>query len=107
MIYDIAIQPTADKEIDDIVGYIAAHSRNNAERWLSSLIDAIYSLRRFPKRCPLAPEDAYFLAEVRHFVYGNYRIIFTIDRTTVRVLNVRHAARRPIGEEPEEDITPC
>lgn len=105
MIYRVIIQPNAAREIDDIVGYIAADSHANALRWFDGLMNRIRSLGRFPRRCPIAPENPYFREQIRHFVHGNYRIIFTIDVQTVRILHDRHAARRPLGQtdEPQAD----
>lgn len=99
MIYKVIIQPNAAQEIDQIVTYIAADSPNNARRWLDRLLDAIGKLARYPRRCPMAPESIYFQEEIRHFVYGRYRVIIAIDGQTVRVLHVRHSARRAIGED--------
>ncbi len=101
-IFRVAIQPDAAAEIDDIAAWIAAGSPVNAERWIERLLEQIQGLCRYPRRCPLAPEDAYFREEIRQLICGNYRVLYTIDRNVVRVVHVRHAARRPIGESEEE-----
>lgn len=103
MTFKVIVQPEANCEIDDIFTYIAADSPANAVRWLDRLLDEIHKLERYPRRCPLAPEDVYFDPEIRQFIYGRYRVIFTIDGKTVRVLHVRHSARRAIGEEAGEE----
>jgi plasmid stabilization system protein ParE len=69
-----------------------------AERWLDGIEDAILSLREFPNRCPLARESREFPEEIRQFLYGRragkYRILFVIRNDEVRILHVRHGARR-------------
>jgi len=54
-----------------------------------------------PERCPIVPEDDIVRMGLRHFVYGNYRILFTIAKQTqtVHVVHVRHAAQRSIDPE--------
>ncbi|MGO4883492.1 MAG: type II toxin-antitoxin system RelE/ParE family toxin [Bryobacteraceae bacterium] len=65
------------------------------------LEDAISSLAEFPRRCPLAPENTSFPFEVRHLLYGSkphvYRILFTIQGNTVRVLHIRHGRRQRLS----------
>jgi hypothetical protein len=71
---------------------------------------AISSLQEMPRRCALARENAFFSQEVRQLVYGQgqstYRILFTVldDQKvpTVRILHIRNASQRAIGEPEEE-----
>ena len=71
------------------------------------LIKAISTLITMPRRCPVAREDAFFSQEIRQLLYGKgqhtYRILFTVldEQTTptVRVLHIRNAAQRTLGEE--------
>ena len=41
-----------------------------------------------PTRCPRAPENDRFRAEVRHRIEGNYRALFTIRGDTVYIIRV-------------------
>ncbi|HZO30164.1 MAG TPA: type II toxin-antitoxin system RelE/ParE family toxin [Chloroflexota bacterium] len=54
------------------------------------------TLEEFPRRCPLAPENDDFDVEIRHLLYGEFRILFTVDDNVVRVLHVRHGARSSV-----------
>jgi hypothetical protein len=45
-----------------------------------------------PRRCPIAPEGAAFPIEIRQFLYGSYRVLFTVDDSGVHVLHIRHTA---------------
>jgi plasmid stabilization system protein ParE len=80
--------------------YIARNAPLNAARWYDGLETAIHSLRHLPARCAIAPESQYLGAEFRHFIYKSHRIIFRVDEIArvVRVLHIRHGARRAIGE---------
>jgi plasmid stabilization system protein ParE len=43
--------------------------------------------------------------DLRHYIYRSHRIIFRIEEEVgiVRILHVRHAARRTIGQPDEEE----
>jgi len=64
--------------------------------------DAIASLAEFPRRCTLAPESKMFAQEVRHLLYGRkphtYRVLFTIQGSSVYVLHIRHGRREPLKQ---------
>jgi hypothetical protein len=62
------------------------------------LLDKIYTLENLPTRCPIAPENDAFDVEVRQLLFGKYRILFWIDGRIVRVLHIRHGARRRLGD---------
>ena len=73
-----------------------------ASDWFLALEDAIESLANMPLRCALAPENTEFPFEVRQLLYGRpphvYRILFTIETSTVYVLHIRHGRRRHLSE---------
>jgi hypothetical protein len=66
-------------------------------------MDAIDSLKTFPARCPLAPENEFFSQEIRQLLYGKgrgrYRVLFTISGNTVSVLHIRHSAQDTVKPE--------
>lgn len=98
MKYTVELTRRADADIEEIYLYIRDDSPRNAIRWRIGLIRVCETLAKFPKRCPIAPESAYFGREVRHTVYGRYRIIYAIDSRRVIILHVRHASRLPLGK---------
>jgi toxin ParE1/3/4 len=74
--------------------------------WFKGLEDAIFSLERFPHRCPIAPESRIWGRTLRHLIYGAkphvYRVIYEIYqvRKLVWVRTVRHGAMNefsPLG----------
>lgn len=103
MTYKVVVTPTAQRHLIEAFKYIAGRSPLNAERWFNRIQDAIASRGLMPKRCPLAPETEYLDVELRHLIHKPYRIIFSIRGRTVRVLYVRHGARRAIGEAELDD----
>lgn len=109
MTYDVLFTETAEKEIDDIFLWLVARSTRYAADWVRGLHDGIETLREFPNRCPLARESLLFDSPVRQLLYGKRRILFTLvdsdgdgELDTVRILHVRHGARRDLGEDFDE-----
>ncbi len=99
MTYRVQIQPPAAEDLDAAYRWIAERSPGVAARWLDGASRAIQTLSRFPERCPLAPEHDAFQEVIRQLLYGDYRVLFTVDDSQVRVLHVRHGARRYLTPE--------
>jgi plasmid stabilization system protein ParE len=102
--YRAILTPRALKDADEAVSAIARGAPAAAERWISGLDRAVASLSRFPHRCAFALEELRFRIGLRALVYGNYRILFTIEEgpRLVNVLRVWHGARDSITR-PELD----
>lgn len=96
MSYKVVVTPTAEANLDEILRFIALDSPTAARKFIAVLRTKLKTLATMPKRCPLAPEDGLDGAEIRHLVFGNYRILFVIDGAQVAVLQVRHGARLPL-----------
>jgi plasmid stabilization system protein ParE len=96
--YAVIVQPPARLDIESAYLYIRDRAPLATERWLEGIEKAILSLDQFPRRCPLAPESKEFPEEIRQMLYGRrtgkYRVLFVIRGQEVRVLHVRHGARR-------------
>ncbi|BAY61377.1 plasmid stabilization system protein [Calothrix brevissima NIES-22] len=112
MRYRIDFSSIAKAEADTaFLNFSQFTTPERAQAWYQGLIDAIVSLQEMPRRCPLAREDAFFSQEIRQLLYGQgkqtYRILFTVleDQAipTVRILHIRHAAQKTIGEPEVED----
>ena len=91
----------AGREIEaaEAFEWIAERSPTAAVRWHAGLFTKIETLRRFPRGFPVAAESRAFDREIRQLVYGSYRVLFEIDGSVVRILHIRHGARRRLGEE--------
>ena len=108
MTYRVEISSVAEAEADQAFLWMAQQiSQDAAKRWYQGLLQAIGSLAEMPKRCPLAPENSTFSLEVRQLLYGKgrskYRVIFAIientDNPAVRILHIRHSAKRKLDRE--------
>ncbi|HWT80711.1 MAG TPA: type II toxin-antitoxin system RelE/ParE family toxin [Candidatus Methylomirabilis sp.] len=109
MTFRVVIQPRAERDIWAAAQWIEDQSASSAKalRWARGVRAKIATLKVHPKRCPVDPDSDAFGEEVRVLLYGKrqgkYRILFSIRGDTVHVLTVRHAARRSIAEEVEQD----
>jgi plasmid stabilization system protein ParE len=109
MTHRIVIQPRAEREIREAARYLLEVSKSQAKalRWARGIRAKIETLRAEPGRCPVDPDSAAYGREVRVLLYGKrrgvYRILFTIEDDVVHVLTVRHAARRSLREEMEDE----
>ena len=87
--------PRAERDLKRIFFSIDASSSGSAFKWYAGLREAIRSLREFPLRCPMIPENRKF----RHLLYGTkphvYRVIFRVaeKRREVEIVHIRHGAR--------------
>jgi plasmid stabilization system protein ParE len=107
MTYQVEISSVAEAEADQAFLWMAQQiSQEAAKQWYQGLLQAIESLAKMPKRCPLAPENSAFSLEIRQLLYGKgrgkYRVVFTIienaDSPTVRILHIRHVAKRRLND---------
>jgi len=103
MAFRVETSAQAESDANSILEWLLSeHAGETGIRWFLALDDAIASLAAFPKRCPLAPETARFPFEVRQLLYGRkphvYRILFTVEDDTVKILHIRHGQRKPLSE---------
>lgn len=98
------VKPTrrALADADEAFLWIFKEAPDASLHWYEGLLEAIKSLSRNPLRCSLAPENLLFKEEIRHLIYGRYRIIFKVREKTVFVLTIRHGARKPLAPDGDE-----
>jgi plasmid stabilization system protein ParE len=101
MSFKVVVEKEAEEDMKDAVHWIAQYSPDKATLWYFDATEAIESLENFPARCPLAPESNKFGAEIRHLIFGKYRILFIIEDEIVYVLRVRHQARDVLSPDDE------
>jgi plasmid stabilization system protein ParE len=111
MKYRLEVSSIAEAEADSaFMRQSQFTSLTKTGQWYSGLLDAIKSLAEMPNRCPIARENEYSSQTIRQLLYGkgrnSYRILFTVLEEQavpmVRILHIRHATQRTLGENPEE-----
>jgi plasmid stabilization system protein ParE len=90
-----------EAELSQQFEYIAIEQKDPvlAQEWLEGIEKAIASLAEFPGRCSIAPENSdNSKTTIRHLIYKkSFRIIFTIVKNEVKILNVRHSSQLPLN----------
>jgi plasmid stabilization system protein ParE len=102
MAYLVELAARAARDLEILYVEKNAAESQAAANWYNGLEDAIFTLATHPLRCPVAPEVQKLKTELRHLLHGKkphvYRVIYQVDekRQTVRVLHIRHGARRKV-----------
>ncbi len=102
--YTLVFAPTAKEDLESVVAWLNEQAPEKVAEWVMSLRSDIDTLQLMPERCPYAPENGLWgVEELRQLLFqqypSQYRVIFTIHESTVRILNVRHSSRRYLHEE--------
>ena len=101
--YDIIFAPTAAEDLADILKWLEDEAPQAVREWHGSIKAQIETLKRLPKRYPLALENALWGNEpIRQLLFkgypSKYRILFTVKGQQVQILNIRHGARQWMHE---------
>lgn len=105
--YQVVFAPSAADDLDEIVNWLSLEAPEKVLEWVGAIKTHIHTLSTLPERCPYAPENGLWgEEELRQLLFQNYpstyRIIFTVTENSVRILNIRHSARRYLHEEGDE-----
>ena len=80
--------PLAIDRTSEIAEYIAQDNPSAARIWVETLFDKVEILISSPKSGRVVPESK--RDDIRELIYGNYRIIYRVDKNILSVLTVRH-----------------
>jgi len=90
--------PLAIDRVSEIADYIAQNDPLAAGKWVDSIFDRVKQVKNFSESGRFVPEVK--RKDIRELIYGNYRIIYRIEKTVVSILTVRHSKQML----PVEDI---
>ncbi|SEM44984.1 addiction module toxin, RelE/StbE family [Syntrophus gentianae] len=89
--------PLAVDRVAEIAEYIAADNPSAAENWVNTVFEKVEELKKFPEIGRVVPEID--IKSIRELIYGNYRIIYRVEKTRLSVLTVRHGKQiLPVDE---------
>ena len=96
MKYRLLATEAALVDVDTIRRWIAERGAPlTARRWVERLLVALRTLSGNPTRCQVAAENAEVDEfEIRRFLFGKVRVLFTVVGAEVVILHVRHGSRR-------------
>ncbi|HJX34258.1 MAG TPA: type II toxin-antitoxin system RelE/ParE family toxin [Desulfatiglandales bacterium] len=83
-----------DSEIDE---YIARDKPSAAEKWIDKIFSKVEQIKSSPEIGRIVPEIRN--EQFREVIYGNYRIIYRIEKKQISILTIRHGNQiLPINE---------
>ncbi len=89
--------PLAIDRTVEIAEYIAQDNPGAAGKWIDNLFKKVEILKSAPKIGRIVPEIE--RQEIRELIFGNYRIIYCLEKTTISILTVRHSKQiLPVDE---------
>jgi toxin ParE1/3/4 len=80
--------PLATDRVVEIAAYIAREYPDAAEAWIRRIFTRAKQLERFPNSGRRVRESS--RKDIRELVWGNYRIIHRLGKTSSSILTVRH-----------------
>ena len=94
--YRVIITPRAGADLQSIYDYISKDSQQNAAGTIARILDALEPLKLLPHRSLVERQSTKIRHPVRQITVRPYNVYFRVldDEKVVRVLHVRHAARR-------------
>ncbi|PIE68455.1 MAG: plasmid stabilization protein [Deltaproteobacteria bacterium] len=72
----------------EIADYIAKDEPNAAEKWVDTIFSKVERLAIFSRSGRIVPEINN--EQYREIIYGNYRIVYRIEKEQLSILTVRH-----------------
>ena len=89
--------PLAIERASEIAEYIAQDKPSAAEKWINTVFSKVEQLKSSPEIGRVVPEIRN--DQFRDLIYGNYRIIYHIEKTQISILTIRHGKQiLPIDE---------
>jgi toxin ParE1/3/4 len=93
----IVWSPLAVDRASEIAGYIAQDKPSAAEKWINTIFSKVERLKSSPEVGRIVPEISN--KQFRELIYGNYRIIYRIEKKQISILTIRHGKQiLPIQE---------
>jgi plasmid stabilization system protein ParE len=102
--YKVEFLPTAKQDLrTSFLWGVNVWGKTQAGRWLNKINTTCKKrLKQFPESCPIAPESKEFGIVLRQLVIDRYRVIFTIQEDTVKILYVQGAYVGAISDDVDE-----
>jgi addiction module RelE/StbE family toxin len=89
--------PLAIERASEIADYIAQDKPSAAENWINTVFSKVEKLKSAPEIGRLVPEIRN--NQFRELIYGNYRIIYRIEKKQISILTIRHGMQiLPVDE---------
>ena len=89
--------PLAIDRASEIAEYIAQDKPSASEKWINTVFSKVEQLKPSPEIGRIVPEIRN--DQFRELIYGNYSIIYRIEKNQISILTIRHGKQiLPIKE---------
>ena len=89
--------PLSVDRASEITDYIARDKPSAAEKWIEGVFSRVEQLKTSPEIGRIVPEIGN--NQFRELIYGNYRIIYRVEKKQISILTIRHGMQiLPIKE---------
>ena len=89
--------PLAIDRASEIADYISKDKPSAAEKWIDTVFSKVEKIKSSPEIGRIVPEIKN--EQFREIIYGNYRIIYRIEKKQISILTIRHGMQiLPIKE---------
>ena len=89
--------PLAVERTSEIAEYITIDNPSAAIAWVEKVFEKVDLLKLSPKMGREVPEIS--RKEIREIIFGNYRIIYRIEKKKISILTIRHGKQiLPVDE---------
>ncbi len=89
--------PLAVDKASEIADYIAQDKPSAAKKWIDNVFLKVEQLKSSPEIGRIVPEINN--SQFREIIYGNYRIIYRIEKKLISILTIRHGKQiLPVDE---------
>jgi len=89
--------PLAVDRASEIASYIAQDKPSAAKSWIDTVFSKVEQLKSSPEIGRIIPEI--LNKQFRELIYGNYRIIYRLEKKQISILTIRHGKQiLPIKE---------
>ena len=93
---EIKYSARALADLKEIVAYISKDSRDAALSMHDRIMERVSVLAEFPGRGKPVDEPAHRERGVRYAAEGKYYIFYHADAGQLKIIHVRHSARKPV-----------
>jgi addiction module RelE/StbE family toxin len=80
--------PLAVERAAEIAEYISRDNPTAAEKWIDTVFSKVEQLKSFPEIGRIVPEIN--SKDFRELIYGNYQIIYRLEKIQVSIFTIRH-----------------
>ena len=89
--------PLAVERTSEIAEYITIDNPSAAVAWVEKVFEKVDLLKLSPQMGREVPEI--LRKDIREIIFGNYRIIYRIEKTKISILTIRHGKQiLPVDE---------